>query len=148
MPPESAPDATQGVSRSDLGAATLKDASDPTVAMPRAGGGGAAGLSPPNAITLGDDWAGQLTHKVEEVVALVRDKTVTPVAKAVKYLIFGVLALFVGAAAAVLFAVFAIRVLDSEVPVFRTRVWASYLVVAGIFWLAGMLLSRRRHSRS
>ncbi len=90
----------------------------------------------------------QATRKVEDLVSIIRDKTVRPVSQAVRYLLFGLLAIFVSVVMAVLFAIFAIRVLDTEVPVFRTRVWASYLVVAGIFWLGGLLLSRKRHSRS
>ncbi len=90
----------------------------------------------------------QATRKVEDLVSIIRDKTVRPVSQTVRYLLFGLLAIFVSVVMAVLFAIFAIRVLDTEVPVFRTRVWASYLVVAGIFWLGGLLLSRKRHSRS
>ena len=104
--------------------------------------------SEPLTVSVGGDWAAQVTHKVEDVVSLVRDKTVRPIATAVRYLLFGLLALSVGALVAVLFAVFALRVLDTEVPIFRTRVWASYLVVAGIFWAVGLLLSRKRHPRN
>lgn len=96
----------------------------------------------------GTDWAAQLTGRVESAVSLVRDHTVRPVFAAVRYLIFGLLALFVGGVLAVLAAVAAIRVLDNEVPAFHTRVWASYLVVAGIFWLSGLFLYRKRRSRS
>lgn len=99
-------------------------------------------------LTIGGDWPVQATRKVEDLVSIIRDKTVRPVSQTVRYLLFGLLAIFVSVVMAVLFAIFAIRVLDTEVPVFRTRVWASYLVVAGIFWLGGLLLSRKRHSRS
>jgi low temperature requirement protein LtrA len=99
-------------------------------------------------LTIGGDWPEQATRKVEDVVSLIRDKTVRPISQVVRYFVFGLLAGAVGTVMAVLFAIFAIRVLDTEVPVFRTRVWASYLVVAGIFWLGGLLLSRKRHSRS
>lgn len=131
MPPESAAESTEAMSRDELGAASS------------AGGGATAGPSLP----LPDDWAAHLAHKLDEIVSMIRDKTVRPVATAVRYLIFGLLALAVGTMLAVLFAIFSLRVLDTEVPVFRTRVWASYLVVAGIFWAAGLLLSRKRRSR-
>ncbi|MGO9560378.1 MAG: hypothetical protein ACLPQS_09070 [Acidimicrobiales bacterium] len=128
MPPESTTETSEGVSRSE-GSVSAKS-------------NGTA------AVSISGDWAAQLTQKVEDVVSVVRDKTVEPVITAVRYLIFGLMALSVGTFVAVLFTVFALRVLDTEVPVFRTRVWASYLVVAGIFWAAGLLLSRKRHPRN
>jgi hypothetical protein len=93
----------------------------------------------------GNDWAAQITAKVEELVALVRDKTLTPVVKIVRFIILGLIALFIGGLTAVLFAVGVLRVLDTEV--FHRRVWASYLVVGGIFSLVGLLLSRMRKRR-
>jgi hypothetical protein len=93
----------------------------------------------------GNDWAAQVTAKVEEVVALVRDRTLTPAVKIVRFVILGLIAVFIGGLIAVLFAVGAVRVLDTEV--FHRRVWASYLVIGGIFSLAGLLLSRMRNRR-
>lgn len=135
MPPESAPSPETGVSRSELGAGSLED----TASVPLGAGGDARADG---------DLAAQLTGKVEAAVSLIRDKTVSPVAKAVRYLIFGLLAAFIGITIAVLFAIFSIRVLTTEVPVFHTRVWASWLIVAGIFWLGGLLLSLKRRPRS
>ena len=94
----------------------------------------------------GHDWAAVATGKVEEVVSLIRDRTVTPVLKAVRYVIFGLLAVFIAALLAVLFATGAVRVLDNYL--FHRRVWASYLVIGGIFSVLGLFLSRMRHPRS
>ncbi|MGD0082832.1 MAG: hypothetical protein ABSD78_06495 [Acidimicrobiales bacterium] len=94
----------------------------------------------------GNDWAKVLTAKVETVVSLIRDRTVTPVLRAVRFVIFGLIALSIGTVLAVVFAVLAVRVLDDYV--FHSRVWASYLVLAGIFAVAGLLLSRMRHPRT
>lgn len=105
---------------------------------------GATGGGP----TLSGDWAGQVTGKVEDVVSIIRDKTVRPVERGVQYLVFALLAGFVGLLVLCLFAIFALRVLDTEVPVFRSRVWASYLVLAGIFWIGGLLLSKMRRPRT
>jgi ABC-type anion transport system duplicated permease subunit len=99
---------------------------------------------PAGAVPAGNDIAARATAKVEQVVSLVRDKTVNPVSRGVQYLILGLLSLAVLALVAVLFAIFALRVLDNEIPPFTHRIWASYLVLAGIFWLAGAFLSRRR----
>jgi hypothetical protein len=93
----------------------------------------------------GNDWAAQITAKVDELVSLVRDRTLTPVVRVVRYVILGLIAIFIGGLTAVLFAVGIVRVLDTEI--FHRRVWASYLVVGGIFSLAGLLLSRMRKSR-
>jgi hypothetical protein len=93
-----------------------------------------------------EDWATQLTAKVDEVVSVIRDKTVLPVSRIVRYLILALLALGVALLLAVLFSVGIIRVLDTEL--FHKRVWASYLVVGGIFSLAGLLLSSKRQRRS
>ena len=95
----------------------------------------------------GNDIAAKATAKVDELVSLLRDKTVRPVSKGVRYLILGLLSLAVLSLVAVLFSIFGLRLLDNEIPAFTHRVWASYLVLAGIFWLAGAFLSRRRHPR-
>lgn len=98
-------------------------------------------------LSISGDWTAQLTQKVEDVVSLIRDRTVRPVQTGVRYFIFGLVASVVLLLALVLFVVSVLRILDTEVPVFHTRVWASYLVVSGIFWTAGLLLSRMRRPR-
>ncbi|MGH9296527.1 MAG: hypothetical protein ACRDZP_00950 [Acidimicrobiales bacterium] len=129
MPPESAADA---------GARAYAEGRGPSAEVPPS-------IPGPS---IDSDIAGKITKKVDELVMLIRDRAIRPVASGVRYLIFGLVALAVGAVLAVLFAVFAIRVLDDEVPPFHHRVWASYLIVGGIFWLGGAFLSRKRHSRS
>jgi hypothetical protein len=93
-----------------------------------------------------DDWAAQLTEKVGQLVELVRDHTVRPVQKFVHAAIFGALAFSVVIFVIVAFVIGAIRLLNNEV--FAQRVWASYLLVGGIFVVTGTLISRMRHSRS
>ena len=94
----------------------------------------------------GSDWAATATAKVEEVVGLVRDRTVDPVLRAVRYVVFGLLALSVSVLLAVLVAVGVVRILDNYL--FHQRVWASYLIIGGIFSLLGLFLMRMRHPRS
>jgi hypothetical protein len=93
-----------------------------------------------------NDWASLATAKVEQVVSLIRDRTVTPVIRAVRFIIFGLLAATIGVLASVLIAIGAVRVLDNYL--FHQRVWASYLVIGGIFSATGLFLSRMRHPRS
>jgi hypothetical protein len=93
-----------------------------------------------------NDWAALATAKVEGVVSLIRDRTVTPVLRIVRYAIFGLLAVCISGLLGVLLAVGAVRVLDNYL--FHQRVWASYLVIGGIFAVIGLFLSRMRHPRS
>lgn len=93
-----------------------------------------------------DDWAAQLTEKVGLLVELVRDRTVRPVQKLVRVVIFGALAFSVVIFVLVVFVIGFIRLLNNEV--FDQRVWASYLLIGGIFVAVGTLTSRMRHSRS
>ncbi|MHB1508307.1 MAG: hypothetical protein ACYCST_11055 [Acidimicrobiales bacterium] len=93
-----------------------------------------------------NDFASLATAKVEEIVSIVRDRTVAPVLRAVRFAIFGLLAVSVGVLLAILLAVGAVRLLDDYL--FHWRVWASYLIVGGIFSGLGLFLSRMRHPRS
>jgi len=93
-----------------------------------------------------DDWAAQLTDKVGELVELVRDHTVRPVEKLVRTAIFGALAFSVVIFVLIALVIGVIRLLNNEV--FDQRVWASYLLMGGIFVVMGTLISRMRHSRS
>ena len=93
-----------------------------------------------------DDWAAQLTEKVGQVVELVRDHTVRPVQRLVRAAVFGVLAFSVVVFVIVAVIIGVVRLLNNEV--FDQRVWASYLLIGGIFVGIGTLISRMRHSRS
>ena len=93
-----------------------------------------------------EDWAAHLTEKVGQVVELIRDRTVRPVQTFVRAAIFGVLAFFVMIFVLVAFVIGLIRLLNNEV--FDQRVWASYLLVGGIFVVIGAFISRMRHSRT
>lgn len=93
------------------------------------------------------DWASEAVGKVEDLVSVVRDKAVTPVTSAARYVALAFVALAVGGLATALFAIFALRVLDTEVPAFHGRVWASYLVLGGIFAGLAVLFTRMRRPR-
>jgi ABC-type multidrug transport system permease subunit len=109
-----------------------------------AGGTGVAANE--SGTTPSDDWASLFVSKVETGVSLIRDRTVTPVVRVVRYIIFGLVALIIAILLGVLFAVVLVRVLDNYA--FRRHVWASYLVVSGIFAAFGLLCSRMRHPRT
>jgi hypothetical protein len=93
-----------------------------------------------------EDWAAQLTEKIGQVVELIRDRTVRPVQSFVRAAIFGVLAFFVVVFVLVALVIGLVRLLDNEV--FDQRVWASYLLLGGIFVVIGAFISRMRQSRT
>ncbi len=94
-----------------------------------------------------DDWAAQATRLVERFVEAVRDRSVRPVLFAVRALVVGSLVSLIGVFVLVVVAIGVVRLLTSDA--FGGRVWASDLVIGGIFSTAGALLvrlGRRRRS--
>ena len=100
-------------------------------------------LSDPN-------WAPQVADTIERVVGQVRDKTTKPVVMITRGLVFGLLGLFVGVFALVVFIVGLLRALQAviEWPFSHpTAVWVSYLLVGGLFCLAGVFCMAKRSTR-
>ncbi|MGI9119939.1 MAG: hypothetical protein ACR2G7_07455 [Acidimicrobiales bacterium] len=89
----------------------------------------------------GDDWAAQAADAVERVVGSVRAKTTEPLERVARILVYGLLALIVGLAAAVLAAVGLVRALDLAIP---GGVWSAHALTGGIFGAAGLFLWRKR----
>jgi hypothetical protein len=106
--------------------------------MARSEDGAGAAASP----AASRDWAAEAAARVEGLVEVLRDRSVRPVTKIVQFLIFGFVATFLLLTMLVLISVALVRVLD--VFVFGGRVWASDLLVGGIFALAGLFLIARR----
>jgi hypothetical protein len=95
-----------------------------------------------------DDWASQATRWVETFVELVRDRSTTPILFAVKALVVGVLVALLATFLVVALSVGIVRLFTADV--FGGRVWASDLLVGGIFAAAGAFMLRlggrqRRH---
>lgn len=96
-----------------------------------------------------DDWVVQAADTIERVVGTVRDKTAVPLDKAARVVVYGLLAGLLGAAAAVLLAIAAVRALDVALgSAFGVEVWAAHAVVGGIFTLAGLFLWSKRERRA
>lgn len=87
------------------------------------------------------DWAAETADTIERLVGTVRTKTSGPLEKVARVLVYGLVALIVGTAAAVLAAVAMVRALDLALP---GDVWAAHAVTGGIFVLAGLFLWRKR----
>ncbi len=79
------------------------------------------------------DWTTQAADAIEHAVGAVREKTVVPAQRATKAVVFGLLAGFFGLTAFTLLVIGAFRGL----VVLTGDVWIAYLVVGGIFVLAG-----------
>lgn len=93
----------------------------------------------------GDDWAKDTADAIERVVQSVRGKTIGPLEKAARALVYGLLALIVGIAAAVLGSVALVRILDVAIP---GSVWSAHAITGGIFCLAGVFLWAKRSAKT
>ena len=84
------------------------------------------------------DWTTQAADAVEKGVILVRDKTVVPAQQGAKVVVYAFFAL----TAFMLVTIFTFRVLVIVVPV-----WAAWLIIGGIFLLAGGFAWSRRSKK-
>jgi len=88
------------------------------------------------------DWTDRAADVVEQAVVLVRDRTVLPAQRAAKAVVYGLLAAFFATTAAVLLGILLFRVLTIPLPV-----WAAWMVLGGIFVVAGVFCWSRRAIR-
>ncbi|HEX6312155.1 MAG TPA: hypothetical protein VF152_11080 [Acidimicrobiia bacterium] len=91
------------------------------------------------------DWTTEAVDRIEEVVATVRDKTVVPAQNVTRAIVYGLLTTFFVATALTFLAIATFRALDSYLP---GKVYWAYLVLGGIFVIAGGLLWAQRAPRS
>jgi hypothetical protein len=91
-----------------------------------------------------EDWASQATDTIEQVVGLVRDRTVVPAKAASRVIVFGILTAFFVSVALVLVVIAFFR----GVFIITGRVWGAYFIVGGILILAGAFCWVMRTSRS
>ena len=92
----------------------------------------------------GNDWTVQAADTIERVVVGIREKTSVPLTTVVRVVVFGLLAAVMGLVIGVFGAIVVVRMLTAYA--FRGEVWASYLVVGGIFVLPGVFLLRKASS--
>jgi hypothetical protein len=90
------------------------------------------------------DWTTQAADAIENAVSTVRDKTVVPARKATKAVVYGLLASFFVATAAIMALIALFRVL----VVITGEVWAAYLIVGGIFVIGGTFCWAKRAPRA
>ncbi len=87
------------------------------------------------------DWTEQVADAIDNAVSTVRDKTVVPAQKLVRAVVAGLLAGVLAGVAAILLAIGSFRALSVYLP---DDVWVAYLVVGGIFTVAGLFCWSRR----
>ncbi|MDQ3543126.1 MAG: hypothetical protein M3431_04580 [Actinomycetota bacterium] len=95
------------------------------------------------------NWAADLADTVERVVGSVRDKTTKPLVTATRAVVYGMFAGILGIAALILALAVATRGLQAllDIPLRRSAsVYISYLIVGGIFSLAGVFVLSKRYS--
>lgn len=88
------------------------------------------------------DWSAQAADAIENVVSLVRDRTVVPARSAAKTVVYGLFVAFVGLVLFVLAFIGLFRLVDVYLP---GGVWATYFFFGGIFVIAGAFCWSRRN---
>lgn len=97
------------------------------------------------------NWAPELADTVERYVGLARDKATVKVVVLVRALVFGLVIGLAALASLILAIILGTKLLQRIVNIggwidADSSVWVSYMVMAGILLLAGMLLMRKRNS--
>ncbi len=93
----------------------------------------------------GDDLVARALGALEGAVALIRDHSTRPILLAARVLVVGVAVAFLAVLVAVATTIGIVRLLT--VDAFGGRVWASDLLLAGIFVAGGGLLVGRGRRR-
>ena len=95
-------------------------------------------------------WASRTVDVIGRLASFVRDRTTRPAVTIVRALIFGSMAIVGAIFVVIVLVIGGIRALHSLLDIWWSRdtaVWASYLIIGGVFCVIGMLLMRRRHSQ-
>jgi hypothetical protein len=88
------------------------------------------------------DWTTEATDVVERTVGMVRDRTVEPARAATRGIVYGLLAALIAIPAVVLLTIGAFRGL---VLLLQGYVWAAWVLLGGIFVLAGAFCWTKRN---
>jgi hypothetical protein len=93
------------------------------------------------------NWAPNLASTVDKYVGMVRDRATLKVVVLVRALVFGLIIAVTAVVAVVLLVILGVGLLERVVSLIANKgsaVWISYLVIGGIFLLAGALIMRLR----
>lgn len=83
----------------------------------------------------GQDWASDLTDRIDQVVAKVRSQTTDRLVRIARLVVYGLVAVVMGGMALVLVVIGLVRLVDVVVP---QEVWLTYLILGGVFTGAGL----------
>ena len=97
----------------------------------------------------GSDWTVQAADTIDSVVTTIRDKTVLPVTKIARILVYGTLVGLLGLVALILIAVLSVRVLAVYLPFHvglshARSVWVAHAIVGGLFVIIGWFFLLRK----
>ena len=95
------------------------------------------------------DWARKTVDSIDKWVGVVRDRTTKPLITVVRGIVYGVLILTGVVLVAVLGLIGLTRGLQAALDAGMSRdaaVWASYLILGGLFILVGLVIARRQRS--
>lgn len=95
------------------------------------------------------NWATETTDLVVSYIDLVRSKTTQNLVYAARGVVFGLIALIVGAFAVTVAIVMSMRGLQSLLELATTwerAVYLSYFIVGAVFSLAGVVLFKKRNT--
>src|SRR5262245_51064068 len=86
------------------------------------------------------DWATQLVDTLDAAIISIRSRSTEPVLRVVRTVIFVLMALGLAVSALLLLTIAGVRFIDVYLP---GNVWATYLLLGGIFVLGGWLCYRK-----
>ncbi|MGI8807453.1 MAG: phage holin family protein [Acidimicrobiales bacterium] len=85
----------------------------------------------------GTDWTSDLLDRLDHYIELVRSNTTDRLVKVARLLVYGLIAVIVGAMAGIVALIALIRILDVVLP---REVWLPYVVLGAIFLTLGLFL--------
>ena len=89
------------------------------------------------------DWTTDAVDTLEQIIETVRDKTVLPAQRATRAVVYGLLVGFFVFVAVTMLCVAIFRV----IVVLTGEVWLAYLILGGIFVIAGAFIWTLRFTR-
>jgi uncharacterized membrane protein YedE/YeeE len=95
------------------------------------------------------DWATKTVDFIDRWVGLVRERTTRPLIAVVRGIVFAVLILTGIVLVVALGLIGLTRGLQAALDVGLSRdtaVWASYLIIGGVLFLAGLVIARKQRS--
>jgi hypothetical protein len=98
--------------------------------------------TPDESLGQSNDWSARTADTIESAVDALREKTVAPLIKITRAIVYGILALIGLLVVGILLSIAFIRLL--EVYAFENRVWIAYLLVGGIMTVLGLLVWMKR----